>query len=40
MKEGKIWKQGSPEAMLSEDILRQLYGAPLSVATESSPLFS
>jgi ABC-type Mn2+/Zn2+ transport system ATPase subunit len=40
MKDGKIWKQGSPESMLREDILGQLYGAPLSVPTESSPLYS
>lgn len=40
MKDGKIWKQGSPESMLREDILGQLYGAPLSVTTESSPLYS
>ena len=32
MKEGKIWQQGSPESMLKEEILSQLYGAPISVA--------
>ncbi len=34
MKEGKIWQQGSPESMLREEVLSQLYGAPISVATE------
>jgi len=36
MKEGKIWKQGSPEAMLREETLSQLYGAPTSMITEIS----
>lgn len=40
MKEGKIWKQGGPESMLRKDVLGDLYGAPLSVTTESSPLYS
>ena len=34
MKEGKIWRQGSQESMLKEEILSQLYGAPISAATE------
>lgn len=34
MKEGKIWQQGSPESMLREEVLSQLYGAPISVPTE------
>jgi ABC-type Mn2+/Zn2+ transport system ATPase subunit len=34
MKEGKIWQQGSPESMLKEEILNQLYGDPISVVTE------
>ena len=34
MKEGKIWRQGSPESMLREDVLSQLYGAPISVPSE------
>jgi len=34
MKEGKIWQQGSPESMLREDVLSQLYGAPISVPNE------
>ena len=31
MKEGKIWQQGSPRAMLREEVLSQLYGAPVSI---------
>jgi ABC-type Mn2+/Zn2+ transport system ATPase subunit len=38
MKEGKIWQQGSPESMLREEVLSQLYGAPISVPTEIAPL--
>jgi ABC-type Mn2+/Zn2+ transport system ATPase subunit len=38
MKEGKIWQQGSPESMLREEVLSQLYGAPISVATEITTL--
>jgi ABC-type cobalamin/Fe3+-siderophores transport system ATPase subunit len=34
MKEGKIWRQGSPESMLREEVLSQLYGAPISVPNE------
>jgi ABC-type Mn2+/Zn2+ transport system ATPase subunit len=34
MKDGRIWQQGSPESMLREDVLSQLYGAPMSVVTE------
>ena len=34
MKDGKIWQQGSPESMLREEVLTQLYGAPISVQTE------
>jgi ABC-type Mn2+/Zn2+ transport system ATPase subunit len=34
MKDGKIWQQGSPESMLREEVLSQLYGAPIAVATE------
>ena len=34
MKDGRIWQQGSPEAMLREEVLSQLYGAPISIATE------
>jgi ABC-type cobalamin/Fe3+-siderophores transport system ATPase subunit len=33
MKGGRIWQQGSPEAMLREEILTQLYEAPISVPT-------
>ncbi len=38
MKDGKIWQQGSPESMLREEVLSQLYGAPVSVPTEIAPL--
>lgn len=38
MKDGRIWQQGSPESMLREEVLSQLYGAPISVSTEIAPL--
>lgn len=38
MKDGKIWQQGSPESMLREEVLSQLYGAPISVPTDIAPL--
>jgi ABC-type Mn2+/Zn2+ transport system ATPase subunit len=31
MKEGKIWRQGSPEAMLDREVLSQLYGVPFAL---------
>jgi manganese/iron transport system ATP-binding protein len=34
MKDGKIWQQGSPESMLREEVLTQLYEAPISVPGE------
>lgn len=40
MKEGKIWQQGSPESMLREEVLSQLYGVPMSVPTEIASLYS
>ena len=40
MKEGKIWQQGSPESMLKEEILRQLYGASNSVVSYTASLYS
>jgi len=40
MKEGKIWQQGSPESMLREEVLSQLYGAPISAPTEIAPFRS
>jgi ABC-type Mn2+/Zn2+ transport system ATPase subunit len=40
MKDGKIWQQGSPESMLREDVLTQLYGAPISVQTEIAPVWT
>jgi len=36
MKEGKIWKQGSPESALQDEILSQLYGAPVSIRSKST----
>jgi manganese/iron transport system ATP-binding protein len=38
MKEGKIWQQGSPESMLREEVLSELYGAPISVPNDIAPL--
>jgi ABC-type Mn2+/Zn2+ transport system ATPase subunit len=40
MKDGKIWQQGSPESMLKEEVLSQLYRAPVSVPTEIASLYS
>jgi ABC-type enterochelin transport system ATPase subunit len=31
MKEGRIWQQGKPEQVLKQDILSQLYDAPISI---------
>lgn len=31
MKEGKIWQQGQPEQVLKQDILSQLYDAPITI---------
>jgi len=39
MKEGKIWQQGSPGSMLKEEILSQLYGAPVSIPAKSEIAF-
>ena len=39
MKEGRIWQQGSPESMLREEVLSQLYGAPISVPSEIASSF-
>ena len=39
MKDGKIWQQGSPQSMLREEVLTQLYGAPISVPTEMAPIW-
>jgi ABC-type Mn2+/Zn2+ transport system ATPase subunit len=38
MKDGRIWQQGSPESMLREEVLTQLFGAPISVTTEIAPV--
>jgi len=40
MKDGKIWQQGSPESMLREEVLTRLYGAPISVPTEITPIWT
>ena len=34
MKEGRIWQQGDPESMLKEEVLSELYGAPVPVPVE------
>jgi len=39
MKDGKIWRQGKPAAMLREEVLTQLYGAPISVPNEIASSF-
>jgi len=38
MKDGKIWQQGSPQSMLREEVLTQLYGAPISVPGDIASL--
>jgi len=38
MKEGRIWKQGSPESMLREDLLNELYEAPNPESVETTSL--
>src|SRR4030043_1066213 len=35
MKDGKIWRQGSPESMLREEGLSQLFEAPIPVPTDN-----
>jgi ABC-type Mn2+/Zn2+ transport system ATPase subunit len=40
MKDGKIWQQGSPKSMLREEVLSELYGAPVSVSTEIAPIWT
>jgi ABC-type Mn2+/Zn2+ transport system ATPase subunit len=37
MKEGKIWRQGRPESMLSEQLLKELYGAAVAETTDVAP---
>ena len=39
MKDGKIWQQGSPKSMLREEVLTQLYEAPISVPGEIASSF-
>ena len=38
MKDGTIWQQGSPQSMLQEDMLTQLYGAQISIPTNIAAL--
>ncbi len=38
MRDGRIWHQGSPESMLREEMLSQLYGAPISIPNGIAPL--
>jgi ABC-type Mn2+/Zn2+ transport system ATPase subunit len=38
MKEGQIWQQGSPESMLREDLLNELYGAPTPESVKTASL--
>jgi len=38
MKDGRIWQQGSPQSMLREEVLTQLYGAPISVPSNIASL--
>jgi len=40
MKDGKIWQQGSSESMLKEEVLTQLFGAPVPVPREFTSLYS
>jgi ABC-type Mn2+/Zn2+ transport system ATPase subunit len=39
MRDGKIWQQGSPESMLREEVLSQLYGVPISVPNKIASSF-
>ena len=38
MKNGQIWRQGSPQSMLREEVLSQLYEAPILVQSDTVPL--
>jgi len=38
MKEGRIWQQGRPESILREEVLTQLFGAPISVPSDIASL--
>jgi ABC-type Mn2+/Zn2+ transport system ATPase subunit len=40
MKDGRIWQQGDPESMLKEEMLTQLFGAPVQVPSKTTPLYS
>ena len=35
MKQGRIWRQGSTDAMLKRDVLSQLYDVPTTAAGKS-----
>ena len=39
MKDGKMWREGSPESMLRGEVLSQLYEAPISVPDEIASSF-
>jgi ABC-type Mn2+/Zn2+ transport system ATPase subunit len=39
MKDGRIWQQGDTESMLKEEVLTQLFGAPMAVPGEIASLF-
>jgi ABC-type enterochelin transport system ATPase subunit len=39
MKDGRIWQQGSPDSMLKEEVLSQLYEAPVSIPAEITSSF-
>lgn len=36
MRDGRIWRQGSPDAVLRAEVLAELYGAPSSVEPDGS----
>jgi ABC-type Mn2+/Zn2+ transport system ATPase subunit len=38
MKDGRIWQQGSPQSMLQEEVLTELYAAPISVPSNIASL--
>jgi ABC-type cobalamin/Fe3+-siderophores transport system ATPase subunit len=40
MKEGRIWKQGSPQSMLRGEVLSELYGVPVPATGGIAPLCS
>jgi ABC-type Mn2+/Zn2+ transport system ATPase subunit len=38
MKDGNIWQQGNPQSMLKEEVLTQLFGAPVPLPAEIASL--